>query len=85
MVYESKDGQLYFSPWEYVKDILKEEMETEDDFRRAMGLDRLNFDMFKWGLYRVSDDMARSLEEWSGVESKTWKNIQCSYDKRKNG
>lgn len=85
MVYESKDGELYFSPWEYVKDILGDKAESEEVFRRAMGLNLLNFDMFKWGLYRVSDDMARRLEEWSGVESKTWKNIQCSYDKRKNG
>lgn len=85
MVYESKDGQLYFSPWEYVKDILEDKAESEEVFRREMGLNLLNFDMFKWGLYRVSDDMAQRLEEWSGVESKTWKNIQCSYDKRKNG
>lgn len=81
-MYENKDGQLYFSPWEYVKPLLEEKTETEEDFRNGMGLSRLNFDMFKWGLYRITDDMARRLEEWSGVESKTWKNIQRYYDER---
>lgn len=81
-MYENKDGQRYFSPWEYIKSILEEKMETEEDLRKAMGLSRLNFDMFKWGLYRITDDMARRLEEWSGVESETWKDIQRYYDKR---
>lgn len=82
MVSENKDGQLYFSPWEYVKPLLEEKTETEEDFRNGMGLSRFNFDMFKWGLYRINDDMARRLEEWSGVKSKTWKDIQRYYDKR---
>lgn len=82
MMYENKDGQRYFSPWEYVKPLLEEKTETEEDFRNGMGLSRLNFDMFKWGLYRINDDMARRLEEWSGVKSKTWKDIQRYYDKR---
>lgn len=81
-MYENKDGQRYFSPWEYIKPLLEEKTQTEEDFRNGMGLSRLNFDMFKWGLYRINDDMARRLEEWSGVESKTWKNIQRYYDER---
>lgn len=81
-MYENKDGQLYFSPWEYVKDILEDKAESEEVFRKSMGISRLNLYMFKWGLYRITDDMARRLEEWSGVESKTWKNIQRYYDER---
>lgn len=81
-MYENKDGQRYFSPWEYVKPLLEEKTETEEDFRNGMGLSRLNFDMFKWGLYRVTDEMAKRLEEWSGVGSKTWLNLQNSYDEK---
>ena len=82
MVFEDSEGNIYFSPWEYVLDILETTGESEEGFRKAVDMSKSDFNLFKWGLWRVTDEMAKRLEEWSGVGSKTWLNLQNAYDEK---
>lgn len=68
--------EVYFSPGEYLGDIML------DDYAEKLGISVEEYGDLLAGDLPVDCDLAKKLEKLTGIKADTWLNLQRSYDER---
>lgn len=73
---------IAFHPGSYVEDIIDDLNITQEEFAKRLGTSAKTISNLLQGKIKLSGDLAFKLEKMTGIDFKTWMNIQNTYDKK---